>query len=176
MGLFYIFAKTILLIMDIDSLKQNGFEGFLSIKSLRENPYKIPLVKGVYVVLYLQGIEPSFLETGTGGFFKGKDPNVSRAELRENWVEGADVIYIGKAGGTASNATLRSRLTQYLKFGNGKNIGHWGGRYIWQIENADNLKICWKPIMGEPSDIESEMIEQFKHEHMGKRPFANLKD
>ncbi len=162
--------------MDIDSLKQNGFEGFLSVKFLRENPSMIPQMMGVYVVIYPQGQELSFLETGTGGFFKGKDPNVSIAELRESWVEGADVIYIGKAGGTASNATLRSRLIQYLKFGNGKNIGHWGGRYIWQIKNADNLMICWKTVIGEPRDIESEMIEQFKHEHMGKRPFANLKD
>lgn len=39
------------------------------------------------------------------------------------------MVYIGKAG-----TTLRKRLNQYLKFGNRQNIGHWGGRYIWQIK------------------------------------------
>lgn len=72
---------------------------------------------------------PEFLSHGTGGFFKGKDPNVSITELETNWVENTCVVYIGKAG-----TTLQKRLNQYLKFGNGQNIGHWGGRYIWQIK------------------------------------------
>ena len=83
---------------------------------------------------------PEFLSRGTGGFFKGKDPNVSITELGTNWVKNTCVVYIGKAG-----TTLRKRLNQYLKFGNGQNIGHWGGRYIWQIKNSGNLLLCWKP-------------------------------
>jgi hypothetical protein len=55
-------------------------------------------------------------------------------------------------------------------------IGHWGGRYIWQLSNSDNLIICWKPTKQDARDVESEMIEQFKREHNGCRPFANLKD
>ena len=91
-------------------------------------------------------------------------------------MENTDIVYIGKAGGMTSKVTLQSRLIQYLKFGMGKNIGHWGGRYIWQLANTDELVICWKPTDEEPRKVETEMIAQFKAEHQGQRPFANLTD
>jgi hypothetical protein len=162
--------------MDSSILRQNGFEGFVSIASLKANPYQIPQKQGVYVVLFPFDKEPDFLQTGTGGFFKDKNPNVSISELESKWVSGTDIIYIGKAGGSSSKATLQSRLIQYLKFGMGMKIGHWGGRYIWQLANSDSLLVCWKPTKQDARDVESEMIEQFKREHNGCRPFANLKD
>ena len=162
--------------MDSSILRQNGFEGFVSIASLKANPNQIPQKQGVYVVLFPFDKEPNFLQTGTGGFFKDKDPNVTISELESKWLSGTDIIYIGKAGGSSSKATLRSRLIQYLKFGMGMKIGHWGGRYIWQLSNSDNLIICWKPTKQDARDVESEMIEQFKREHNSCRPFANLKD
>ena len=101
--------------MDSSILRQNGFEGFVSIASLKANPNQIPQKQGVYVVLFPFDKEPNFLQTGTGGFFKDKDPNVTISELESKWVSGTDIIYIGKAGGSSSKATLRSRLIQYLK-------------------------------------------------------------
>lgn len=162
--------------MNSKELKQGGFIGFKMVKELRRNPYEIPQSMGVYAVLYTDDIHPVFVERGVGGFFKGKDPNVSVSELETNWVENTDIVYIGKAGGMSSKATLQSRLIQYLKFGMGKNIGHWGGRYIWQLANADELVICWKPTDDEPREVEAKMIAQFKAEHQGLRPFANLTD
>jgi hypothetical protein len=47
--------------------------------------------------------------------------------LIANWVDGAEVVYIGKAD------QLKRRLTQFADFGGGKPIGHWGGRLIWQL-------------------------------------------
>ena len=133
--------------------------------------------KGVYVVLRESESSPQFLSEGTGGFFKGKNPNVSIAELKANWVEGTHVIYIGKAGGADSSATLQKRLGQYLRFGQGANIGHWGGRYIWQLADSRDLVVCWKTLTNEePREIEHQMIADFKAVHAGKRPFANLKD
>lgn len=56
-------------------------------------------------------------------------------------------------------------------------IGHWGGRYIWQIKNSGNLLLCWKPTPDEdPEAIETALIARFKEQHGGHRPFANLKD
>lgn len=162
--------------MNAASLRQVAFEGFLTIAALMESLMIIPRQQGVYVVLYTGLAHPKFLEKGTGGFFKDKDPNVSIAELEANWIDGADIVYIGKAGGPSSSATLQSRLTQYLKFGMGKKIGHWGGRYIWQISNSNDLVVCWKSNDENPREVEADMITRFKAEHQGRRPFANLSD
>lgn len=113
----------------IDDLKASGFEGFIPVAQLQTDSTAIPRTAGVYMVVYTGENIPEFLPCGTGGFFKGKDPNVSITELETNWVKNTCVVYIGKAG-----TTLRKRLNQYLKFGNRQNIGHWGGRYIWQIK------------------------------------------
>ncbi len=63
--------------MDSSILRQNGFEGFVSIANLKANPNQIPQKQGVYVVMFPFDKEPNFLQTGTGGFFKDKDPNVT---------------------------------------------------------------------------------------------------
>ena len=116
------------------------------------------------------------MEVGTGGFFKGKNPNVSFETLKKNWVDNAKVMYIGKAGSNNGNATLHSRLNQYLKFGQGKNIGHWGGRLIWQFKNSSDLIVCCKKLPAEePREVEGALIQSFIKQ-FGKRPFANLAD
>jgi hypothetical protein len=69
---------------------------------------------------------------------------------------------------------LQSRLRQYFSFGQGKNIGHYGGRLIWQLENSKELIVCWKALPAEdPRAIEADYIQQFVNE-FSKRPFANL--
>lgn len=157
-----------------EALGAGGFDGFVSIRELRSSWDLIPAVRGVYVLLRKGTHSPVFLEAGTGGFFKGKDPNVSLDVLQQNWVEGSPVLYIGKAGDPGSAATLRTRLWQYLRFGAGANVGHWGGRYIWQLEDAEDLLVSWLPLPDStPSELESVLINAFRQEH-GVRPFANL--
>lgn len=159
-------------------LQTQGFEGFKTMGELMDGAMtQIPAQKGVYVVLRESELAPQFLTEGTGGFFKGKNPNVPISELKANWVEGTPVVYIGKAGGAGCSATLQKRLGQYLRFGQGANIGHWGGRYIWQLADSRDLVVCWKPLTNEePREVEHRMIADFKATHTGKRPFANLKD
>jgi hypothetical protein len=166
--------------MDSDrrKLMSLGFEGFISMGKLMEGVIsKIPIQMGVYVVLRETSSAPRFMIEGTGGFFKGKNPNVSIEELKTNWVDGTTIVYIGKAGGVGSSATLRTRLGQYLRFGQGANIGHWGGRYIWQLADSRDLVVCWKTLTDDdPREVERQMIAEFKAVHAGKRPFANLMD
>lgn len=164
--------------MNRDFLQAQGFEGFKTMGELMDGTKAlIPAQKGVYVVLRESESAPQYLVKGTGGFFKGKDPNVSLAELKENWVAKTSVLYIGKAGGTGSSATLRKRLDQYLRFGQGANVGHRGGRYIWQLADSRDLVVCWKVLPSdEPREVERQIIEDFKATHAGKRPFANLMD
>lgn len=157
----------------IELLKLNGFEGFLEISYLNQNIDSIPREKGVYFVI-CAGKDQDFLPCGTGGHFKGRNPNVQVDMLRNKWIDESMVLYIGKAGGSGSNATLRSRLRQYLLFGQGRNIGHWGGRYIWQLKNAENLLICWKTLPSDdPREIEIQLLNQFLNLY-SKLPFANL--
>lgn len=159
----------------IESLKNEGFCGFVSVKSLLNNHSQIPATRGVYMVLRTIMDEPIFLEKGSGGYFKETDPNVAIKILQEKWVYNTPVVYIGKAGGKKNKTTLRSRILQYLKFGQGKPYGHKGGCYIWQLSDAEELLFCWKALpTDEPEDVESMMISEFKHQYAGKRPFANL--
>lgn len=108
--------------------------------------------------------DPIFLEKGSGGYFKGTDPNVAIEILQEKWVYNTPVLYIGKAVGEGKEAILRSRILQYLKFEQGKPVGHKGERYIGQLSDAEGLLFCWKPLpTDEPEDVESILISEFKH-------------
>ena len=150
----------------IQRLKSDGFEGFISVENLMQSRKMIPSYSGVYIILRLKDSEPEFLEQGTGGLFKRtepRDPNVSIDELRDNWLPDEAIIYIGKA-------------TSLKSFGGGKFATHWGGRYIWQLKDSRELLVCWKETDENPRVVEEEIIAQFKKEHGGKRPFANLKD
>ena len=163
-----------------------GFEGFKTVEKLMTNVNVVPNNKGVYMVLRPSESMPNYVEQGTGGFFKRKNPNVSVQTLAENWVKDADILYIGKAGGTIKKkngttsigtVTLRERITLYMRFGQGKPVAHWGGRLIWQLEDAKALVICWKVLKNEePREVEKQMIQAFKNMHDGRRPFANLQD
>lgn len=161
---------------NIQSIKDHGFVGFKTMKELFSDTSSIPAVKGVYLVLNLEEKSPDFLPSGTGGFFKAKNPNVSIQELKNNWVDKSLVIYIGKAGSDGSSANLKSRLKQYFGFGQGRNIGHYGGRLIWQLALSENLVVCWKSLpKDDPRATEGEYIKEFKNQ-FGTRPFANLVD
>ncbi|MDD2279695.1 MAG: hypothetical protein PHD06_11685 [Bacteroidales bacterium] len=158
----------------VESLKNEGFSGFSRMRKYLSDHTLIPSTRGVYMVLYTPKTPPQFLEKGSGGFFKGKDPNVSIAELENNWVDETIVVYIGKAGKEGSSATLKSRLAQYFQFGQGKDVGHYGGRLIWQLENSNNLLFCWKELPEQdPREVEYGMLKEFIAKY-GKLPFANL--
>lgn len=167
---------------NLNLIKAAGFVGFKTINQLRDTkledvPGESPTDRGVYLVLRTDLNLPVFLEQSIGGHFKGREPTVSIDTLRQNWVDGSFVIYIGKAGASDSHTTLRSRLKQYLAFGEGRAVGHWGGRYIWQIAESEKLTICWKATPNhEPRELEQMLIQQFKAEYSGNRPFANLVD
>lgn len=155
-------------------LKNSSFEGFYTIGSLMKNSCStIPRQKGVYLVLNHKN-EHSFLDENVGGHFKGKNPTLPINKLIDNWVGKSRILYIGKAGGFSSKATLHSRLKQYMRFGNGEPVGHWGGRLIWQIKSNRKLLIAYKMLNGvEPREYEKTLISNFIESYK-KLPFANL--
>ena len=154
---------------EFEKLQEAGFMGFIDIKTLKEYSGHLPREKGVYVVLRMSENDPVFLEKGSGGFFKGKNPNVSLSKLRENWIDDSQIMYIGQ-----TTTSLQSRLSQYLRFGSGMAVGHYGGRYIWQLKDSDKLVFAWKTLPStDTRAYERTMLQDFLNTH-GALPFANL--
>lgn len=152
---------------DIDEIKKAGFTGFKKMSELFLDSSMLPDNNGVYLVLTIDNKPGEFLTIGSGGHFKGKDPNISLADLKANWVDNTKVVYIGKA------TSLKSRLKDYFRFGQGKNVGHYGGRLIWQLKYSKDLVVCWKSLTTDPREFEADLIQQFV-KTFGCRPFANL--
>ncbi len=161
---------------DLEEIKKAGFLGFRTIEELQKGVSPLFPVKGVYMVLNVCQTQPAFLQEGTGGYFKGKNPNVSLETLEANWVENSLVLYIGKTGGENSDRTLTMRIEELIAFGTGNNVAHYGGRLIWQLKNSKDLVVCWKPMLkADPETVKKELLKEFVAKY-GKRPFANLKD
>lgn len=146
-------------------LEQVGFSGWIPFAALRSST--CPRAGGVYVITYPSQRSQRFEPTSCGGWFKGRNPSVSEEVLKANWVEGAEVVYCGKAN------QLHRRLVQFADFGTGKAMGHWGGRLIWHLPKPETLLVAWKETPGrDPLSVEAELIGAFRA-RFGKPPFAN---
>ena len=180
-------------------LKNRGFKECCSVKNLRDalgvhpaappphyrlpkpdkdlraawKKHKLCAHKGIYLVIWEWKDRPEFLNPGTGGCFKRKDPNVKIDMLEDIWVEDALIIYVG-ANREGKNGNLETRIEQLIRFGSRKNTGHYGGRLMWQIKDAEDLKIRWKVMADDKQENEKEQVlAEFEQVHQSL-PFANI--
>lgn len=154
-----------------DQLRRRGFIGWVPWSACPSALAAIPPgAGGPYVVLRSDHTAPpTFLERSTAGVFQ-RDPTVARGALVANWVTDAHVVYIGQA----NHGRLRARLCEYVSFGRGANVGHRGGRLIWQLAEAQNLVVTWRILEPGvvPKQVEDGMIIAFASA-FGQPPFAN---
>ena len=59
-------------------------------------------------MLRMSDCPPKFLVKSTGGTFKKKDPTCPAEFVFENWIEGAQVVYVGKASGMRPSQLINS--------------------------------------------------------------------
>lgn len=89
--------------------------------------------------------------------------------LKAKWVDGPDVVYVGKAD------VLADRLLAYASIGRGNRTAHWGDRYVWQLVDHSRLAVAWLelPAGTDPFDTERDILDAF-HDRYGALPFANI--
>lgn len=119
-------------------LESADFSGFVAVSRLQQSHADVPNGPGVYAVLRETSGAPRFLSTNPGGRFKGRDPTVPIATLQARWHDGTPILYFGKAD------SLRTRIRALIRFAAGDPVGHWGGRYLWQIADSAAFVVAWR--------------------------------
>ena len=110
-----------------------------------------------------------FKAHSTSGKWKGKNPDVSVEKLKEEWVDGAEILYIGKR----ERKTVYERVLEHKNFLSGEPISARGGRIIGQIPNYEKLEV-WYLKCDNPTEMKEKLLQDFKKQYK-KLPFANLK-
>jgi len=156
-------------------LEAEGFEGFFTVEQLyAEGCEGLPNEPGVYAIIRESLAAPEFLLNSVAPIYRGQSPTQPIATLNERWVPGAQVLYFGRARGPGVRSLLRQRVKRLLRFGNGRVVGHWGGRFIWQLRDHAAFRVAWKTTHAEDADPTEARLQNLFREYYGALPFANL--
>jgi hypothetical protein len=167
-------------------IQEAGFLGFVKVADFHANKVyiAIPKANGIYLILRLAEKNAEFLAVNPSRMYYKHLINpaihsydVELLQQKAALVRGSIAVYIGKAGGGNHKTSLRTRLKAYLEAGQtttGKSK-HAGGRAIWQLNDAAELLVCWKPSSSEDAiDEEHRLLNEFKS-HYNSLPLANWK-
>jgi hypothetical protein len=156
-------------------LRAQGFVGFLRAGQLHDRRCEgVPNERGVYAILRDSPSPPVFMARSTAPIYRGVDPSRPIEELEARWVSGAEVLYFGRARGPGVRSLLKQRIKRLLRFGHGRVVGHWGGRFLWQLRDHGALLVAWKPTgEDDPARVEASLLAGFVARY-GALPFANL--
>ena len=123
--------------LTIDDLRSEAFVVSVKVDDLRDDVSAVPLSGGIYVVVRRVAHRRHFSSRAAAG--------TSKVGIRPRFS-----MYSRTSGcrtrrcSTSARATccgVGSRSTRLSAAG---PIGHWGGRYIWQLSDSDELLVAWK--------------------------------
>lgn len=156
-------------------LEAQGFEGFFTTGQLHaERCEGLPNERGVYAVVRESLAKPEFMPRSTAPAYRGENPSRPIDELTLRWVKGAQLLYVGRAAGPGVRSLLKQRIKRYLRFGRGKVVGHWSGRFVWQLCDHAALRVAWKRTGDEdPAAVEARLLSLFVQRYEAL-PFANF--
>ena len=131
---------------------------------------------GVYVLLIKDHATPRFIDEIAAKASGNVVQPWSAERLRQKWVVGARVIYVGLAG-RKSQRSLRARLNDLLRHAKGhtsSNGPHKGGEIVWQLDGWQDLELYATPTSDPPSPRTAELSLTISFEReFGKLPFGN---
>lgn len=162
----------------VKGLREYGFVGFVPLKDWDESQV-IGIthsdVEGVYVVVREATEAPKFLDEDHR---KPRPKRWSAEAAAERWVPEVHVLYFGKGPLRSSAGKRRTglarRIGELQRHGFRGGANHYGGKLLWQIDDADALLIAWKSLAeGESAATESGLIRGFER-IIGRQPFANV--
>lgn len=143
-----------------------GFKGLQTVEALLGGQYAaIPDIPGLYAVFRLADKSARFTTTSAAAHYLGKNPTIAKEVLEAAWLPEAALLYLNKG------ASLRTRIRMLVEFGSGKVVAHPGGRALWQLADADDLWVGWKPT--EAGKAEEAALRAAFADQYGADPFAN---
>src|SRR5262249_5066878 len=150
----------------IETLRAFGFEGFATVSDLMGSRCsEVPVARGAYLVAREPALPPKLMPGSAAGHWRGQNPSVRADMLAPKWVNGAIVLYVGHAAGTGVRGQLQQRIKRMIRFGTGKAVAHWGGRYVWQLADHRKLRFAWK-LTDDAAALEARPLAAFQ------RPYA----
>ena len=71
---------------------------------------------------------------------------------------------------------LAQRIKEMRAHGHDGGANHYGGKLLWQIEDAGSLLIAWKVLLEGTADVvETSLIQRFMDQaESGRTPYANI--
>ena len=156
------------------TLRDAGFAGFRPLARLEIN--RVPQAPGIFAVLKPDGYEPRFLAKSTAGVFKKKDPSLGEAALAAEWIDDADVLYLGKAGpGSKGNRGLRQANTGVRRLREGQAAGPLGRPIDLAARRSAVPGDRLERAAGSRGELGgSQLPRRFPSSSIGRLPFANL--
>jgi hypothetical protein len=150
-------------------LEQRGFTGWIPLLSADASS-TLPNFPGVYAVAYNLDRPKIWPNESRGGWHKGRNPAVDADRLDREWVDGTDIVYLGK-----TDRTLKQRICEFGQFGRGEAVAHWGGRLVWQLPELEALLIGWKVLDQDAATSEESVLLREFVDSFSRLPFANLR-